>query len=104
MQKTFYSLIHERRIGEYYLPDGSIVVGAVARAQDSAIVRPMSSALLNRMIYVHLMVSHRDWLDGPTRTASTSWSSITSGTGPITCSRSRPSTRSRSLRRVCGTC
>lgn len=62
VQKAFYSLIHERRIGEYMLPEGSIVIGAGNRAQDSAIVRPMSSALINRMIHVHLKVSHRDWL------------------------------------------
>ena len=62
VQKSFYSLIHDRRIGDYKLPDGSIVVGAGNRAQDSAIVRPMSSALLNRMVHVHLRVSHRDWL------------------------------------------
>ena len=63
VQKAFYSLIHERRVGEYELPEGSIVIGAGNRAQDSAIVKPMSSALLNRMIHVHLKVSHRDWLD-----------------------------------------
>ncbi len=63
VQKAFYSLIHERRVGEYTLPDGSIVVGAGNRAQDSAIVKPMSSALLNRMVHVHLKVSHRDWLE-----------------------------------------
>ena len=34
VQKAFYSLIHERRIGEYHLPEGSIVVGAGNRAQD----------------------------------------------------------------------
>src|SRR6201994_2865606 len=62
VQKAFYSLIHERRIGEYNLPDGSIVIGAGNRAQDSAIVKPMSSALLNRMLHVHLKVSHREWL------------------------------------------
>ena len=28
VQKAFYSLIHEQRIGEYELPKGSIVVGA----------------------------------------------------------------------------
>ena len=28
MQKAFYSLIYERRIGEYHLPTGSIVIGA----------------------------------------------------------------------------
>ena len=62
VQKAFYSLIHERRIGEYTLPPGSIVIGAGNRAQDSAIVRPMSSALINRMVHVHLRVAHRDWL------------------------------------------
>lgn len=63
VQKAFYSLIHERRIGEYMLPEGSIVVGAGNRAQDSAIVKPMSSALLNRMVHAHLKVSHREWLE-----------------------------------------
>jgi hypothetical protein len=63
VQKAFYSLIHERRIGEYLLPPGSIVIGAGNRAQDSAIVKPMSSALMNRMIHVHLRVSAREWLD-----------------------------------------
>lgn len=28
VQKAFYSLIHERRIGEYHLPKGSVVIGA----------------------------------------------------------------------------
>jgi hypothetical protein len=63
VQKAFYSLIHERRIGEYSLPAGSVVIGAGNRAQDSAIVKTMSSALLNRMMHVHLKVSHRDWLE-----------------------------------------
>ncbi len=63
VQKAFYSLIHDRRLGEYALPEGSIVIGAGNRAQDSAIVKPMSSALLNRMIHVHLQASHRDWLE-----------------------------------------
>src|SRR6478672_5108284 len=62
VQKAFYSLIHERRLGEYSLPPDSIVVGAGNRAQDSAIVKPMSSALLNRMVHVHLQVWHRQWL------------------------------------------
>jgi len=63
VQKAFYSLIQDRRIGDFELPRGSIVIGAGNRAQDSAIVRPMSSALMNRLIHVHLRASHRDWLD-----------------------------------------
>lgn len=62
VQKAFYSLIHEHRIGEYELPEGSIVIGAGNRAQDSAIVKPMSSALINRMMHVQMKVSHHDWI------------------------------------------
>lgn len=35
VQQAFYSLIDDRRIGEYYLPKASIVIGAGNRAQDS---------------------------------------------------------------------
>ncbi len=63
VQKAFYSLILERRIGEYHLPEGSIVVGAGNRAQDSAITRPMSSALINRMFHVELRADSRMWLE-----------------------------------------
>ncbi|WP_338416037.1 hypothetical protein [uncultured Sphaerotilus sp.] len=38
------------------------VIGAGNRAQDSAIVRPMSSALINRMVHVQLRVSASEWL------------------------------------------
>jgi MoxR-like ATPase len=62
VQKAFYSLIHERRVGEYELPAGSIVIGAGNRVQDSAIVKPMSSALMNRMVHVHMKVSTSEWL------------------------------------------
>jgi len=62
VQKAFYSLIHERRIGDYRLPEGSIVIGAGNRAQDAAIVKPMSSALINRMVHVQLRVSASEWL------------------------------------------
>ncbi|MDE6312230.1 MAG: MoxR family ATPase [Lachnospiraceae bacterium] len=62
VQKAFYSLIHERRIGEFYLPQGSIVIGAGNRAQDSAIVKTMSSALINRMFHVQLKADPDQWI------------------------------------------
>ena len=62
VQKAFYSLIHERRIGEYYLPKGSIVIGAGNRAQDGAIVKTMSSALINRMFHVQMKADPKEWL------------------------------------------
>jgi len=63
VQKAFYSLILEHRIGDFRLPEGSVVIGAGNRSQDQAIVKPMSSALVNRMVHLHLEVSVRDWLE-----------------------------------------
>src|SRR6185295_17160889 len=63
VQKAFYSLIHERRLANYHLPAGSMVIGAGNRAQDHAITRPMASALMNRMLHVELRASLADWLE-----------------------------------------
>jgi MoxR-like ATPase len=62
VQKAFYSLILDRRIGAYELPPGSIVIGAGNRSTDNALARPMASALVNRLIHVHLRASVDDWL------------------------------------------
>lgn len=62
VQKAFYSLIYEKRVGEYHLPEGSIIIGAGNRAQDGAIVKTMSSALVNRMFHVQLKVDAGQWL------------------------------------------
>lgn len=63
VQKAFYSLIHERRIGEYHLPTGSVVIGAGNRSQDGAIVKTMSTALINRMFHVQLVTDTKQWLN-----------------------------------------
>ncbi|MEV6969076.1 MoxR family ATPase [Hamadaea sp. NPDC051192] len=62
VQKAFYSLILDRRIGAYELPAGSIVIGAGNRATDNALARPMASALVNRLIHIHLRASASDWI------------------------------------------
>ncbi|MDX3451388.1 MoxR family ATPase [Streptomyces sp. ME02-8801-2C] len=62
VQKAFYSLILDRRIGNYELPKGSIVIGAGNRATDNALARPIASALVNRLAHVHLEASPKDWL------------------------------------------
>lgn len=62
IQKAFYSLILDQRIGEYRLPPGSIIIGAGNRAHDAALAKQMPSALVNRMVHVHLQASHREWL------------------------------------------
>ena len=62
VQKAFYSLILDRRIGNYELPPGSVVIGAGNRATDQALARPMASALVNRLVHIHLRASAADWL------------------------------------------
>ena len=99
VQKAFYSLILERRIGEYHLPEGSIVIGAGNRAQDNAITRPMSSALVNRMFHVELTA----W-NGRRRTVFTGSSMITSAPARIICGHSRPRRRNLSPHPEAGKC
>lgn len=62
VQKAFYSLILDRRLGDYELPPGSRVIGAGNRVEDRALVRPMATALANRMVHVSLSADVEAWL------------------------------------------
>ena len=62
IQKAFYSLLLERRVGEHRLPPGTWVVAAGNRADDRALVRSMSSALINRVFLINVRVDWREWL------------------------------------------
>ena len=62
VQKAFYSLILDRRLGDYILPAGSRVIGAGNRVEDRALVRPMATALSNRMVHVALTADAEAWL------------------------------------------
>lgn len=73
VQKAFYSLILDRRIGSYELPAGSVVIGAGNRATDQALARPMASALVNRLVHVHLRASAADWLTWATNNGIHPW-------------------------------
>jgi MoxR-like ATPase len=62
VQKAFYSLLLERRIGEYALPEGTWVVAAGNRAEDKALVRTISSALVNRVLILNVRIDVAEWL------------------------------------------
>ena len=62
VQKAFYSLILDRRLGDYELPAESRVIGAGNRIEDRALVRPMATALSNRMLHVALEPNAEAWL------------------------------------------
>ncbi|MGL5735177.1 MAG: AAA family ATPase [Beijerinckiaceae bacterium] len=62
VQKAFYSLLLERRLGEHALPAGTWVVAAGNRLQDRALVRAMSSALVNRVTILQIRHDNDEWL------------------------------------------
>jgi hypothetical protein len=62
VQKAFYSLLLERRLGEHALPPGTWVVAAGNRIQDRALVRAMSSALVNRVTILNVRHDVDEWL------------------------------------------
>jgi hypothetical protein len=62
IQKAFYALLLERRLGEHPLPPGTWVVAAGNRAEDRALVRMLSSALVNRLFIINLRVDAKEWL------------------------------------------
>jgi RNA polymerase alpha subunit len=62
IQKAFYSLLLERRLGEHALPPGTWVVAAGNRSEDRALVRTISSALVNRVVILQVRVDVGEWL------------------------------------------
>ena len=62
IQKAFYSLLLERRLGEHALPAGTWVVAAGNRTEDRALVRTISSALVNRVVLLQVRVDLEEWL------------------------------------------
>lgn len=62
VQAACYQLILDRRIGEYVLPEGWVVVAAGNREKDRAVTHRMPSALANRMVHLEFDVSLDDWL------------------------------------------
>ncbi len=63
IQKSFYSLLLERRLGEHLLPKGTWVVAAGNRAEDRSLVRSLSAALVNRVIILNVRVDVNEWLE-----------------------------------------
>src|SRR3954451_18927707 len=62
VQKAFYSLLLERRLGEHPLAPGTWVVAAGNRVEDRSLVRALSSALVNRVIILQVRVDVGEWL------------------------------------------
>ena len=62
VQAACYQLVLDRRVGEYVLPDGWIVVAAGNRETDRAVTHRMPSALANRFVHLDFSVDVAAWL------------------------------------------
>lgn len=61
MQNTASQLILDRRIGDYVLPDGWVVLAAGNRDGDRAATNKMPSHLANRFTHINIEVDYEDW-------------------------------------------
>lgn len=63
IQATAYQLILDRKIGDYKLPNGWVIISAGNRAEDKCNVFEMSSALCNRFTHTELNIPSKElWL------------------------------------------
>lgn len=60
-QNAAFSLVLDRRIGDYHLPEGWHVVAAGNRTEDRAGAQRLNSALANRFVHVDMAVSVDAW-------------------------------------------
>lgn len=62
VQAACYQLVLDRKLGEYTLPDGWIVIAAGNRDEDRAVTHRMSSALESRFVHMEFDVDLDDWV------------------------------------------
>jgi len=63
VQAACYQLILDRKLGEYELPEGWVILAAGNRETDRAVTSRMSSALANRFVHIYFDVDVSDWID-----------------------------------------
>lgn len=61
VQASVYQLILNRKIGEYALPEGAIIIAAGNRENDRGVVFKIVAPLANRFIHVNLEVDLKCW-------------------------------------------
>jgi len=63
VQAALYQLILDRRLGEYVLPDDTVIICAGNMEGHRAAVNRMPTPLANRFIHLYLEVDHAEWID-----------------------------------------
>lgn len=67
MMAVMFGLVLDRRVGEYTLPDGWVIVAAGNRMIDKASANRMSTALRSRFAHVYIEADIDTWCDWATR-------------------------------------
>lgn len=67
MQAALFQLIHERKIGDYELPEGWVVVAAGNHVADRAAAQRMPTALRNRFAHIYVAPSVAAWATWATK-------------------------------------
>lgn len=62
-QAAAYQLVLDRKLGDYVMPPGWVIIAAGNRSTDRAIVNQMSTALKNRFAHLNYEVNNDDWCD-----------------------------------------
>ena len=63
VQNALFQLVKDRQLGEYKLPDSTVIVGAGNRIQDRAGANRVNTALGDRFIHLNLDVCADEWVE-----------------------------------------
>ena len=63
VQNALFQLIRDRRIGEYKLPDSTIILAAGNRVSDRVGANKINGALANRFVHLTLEADVNDWVN-----------------------------------------
>ena len=64
-QAGCYQLVLDRKLGEYHLPEGSVVVAAGNPASERGVHFSMPRPLRNRFVHLNLEPDFEDWCPCP---------------------------------------
>ena len=63
VQNALFQLIKDRKLGEYTLPEDTVIVSAGNRVQDKAGANRVNTALGDRFVHLNLDVCYQEWID-----------------------------------------
>ena len=63
VQSAAYQLVLDRKIGQYELPDNTVIIAAGNRETDRGVTYRMPAPLANRFVHFEMTVDHKEWED-----------------------------------------